>query len=678
MKRKLFAFSILVLTFLLLHPQLLRGDEDWIYFDGFVTDIDNGSPLVEHPVFLSGEDSVLFSMTFTDDAGYYLDSLFVEDSDIENVLVSSFDCNGLEHFYFYEEPESENRYDFELCAGITECQAFYFYEEDEENNLLLYFFDYSEGDIDQWTWYFGDGTSSTEQNPSHLYNAGGVYEVCLIVENTGDSCYSEFCLDVLVGEGDCEAGFEWEPSEENPLEINFTDKSSGNIFFWQWDFGDSTYSDLQSPVHEYAAPGQYMVFLFVSDSGGYCVSQTMEMIQVDMDTTGCEAAFSYTLDTLNNTPFVYLFEDLSEGNINNWFWEFGDNQVSTEKSPQHIYEEGGTYEVCLKISASPNGGGCESELCQTIETPSYFNFGGQVFVDGFTINIDSADKANIAMAYLYRRMNNQWWFMDSREFWKYGYYWFSQKPEGEYLIRTDLLEGSLDYGNYAPAYFEAAVNWTAAKTFFLLNGEEFSVNIELEKLAPLQAGIASLSGYLLEGWTCGSGVQLQHQLIELFNAENKVVAFTYTDEYGNFSFNGLAFDNYRLRAELTGKTVTFVDLSPDAGNPNISEIELIVDCNSFVGVEEYFVENNFVLESVYPLPATDFITLRMVSKISTGANLFIYNLNGQKVFEESYSLGRGKQEFHIPVKALNQGLYLLKLVSVDGKNTISRKILINR
>ncbi len=675
MKKELITFFLLLA---LLAAQTLQGQQ-WYLFDGYVLSEEEQNPVVNHLVFLQSSDSIMNKMTMTDENGYYFDSLFIMNAEEVSVTVSTFDCEQEKQSFTYWELETLNSHDFEICHDDTpECLAFYFYEVDPQNQLLLHFEDLSEGDIDKWTWDFGDGTTSTEENPSHLYSTSGTYEVCLTVENTEEECESEFCSEVVVGLSDCEADFEWEVTDENPLRVEFTDLSSGDLVFWQWDFGDSTYAFEQSPVHQYAAPGAYMVVLLVSDSSGFCFDQRMKMVEVYWDSVSCEAAFSYVLDTLNNTPNVYLFEDASEGTGLNRLWEFGDGQVSTEQNPQHIYQESGTYEVCLTVSSSPIDGNCFDKTCETIETPGYYNFGGQVFIDGFTINIDSNDMENVATAYLYRRFENQWRYMDQREFWKYGYYWFANKPEGEYLIRVDLMEGSLDYGDYLPAYYEKAITWDYAQSFHLFNDEEFSVNIDLKKLIPLQTGIGVLSGYILPGEGCDDGQTLQHQLVQLFDANNQPTGFTYTDEAGEFSFDGLAFGSYGIKAELTGKSSALFNAYLDAATPILTEIELTASCNSFVGMDEYPSSGNLTLRAVYPVPADDFIKLEIYSRENTPSTLTVYNLNGQVVFGKQLHLNAGNREVVVPVKQLKPGLYLMKLWTDDGKSIVSRKILIQR
>jgi PKD repeat protein len=79
--------------------------------------------------------------------------------------------------------------------------------------------------------------------------------------------------------------------------------------------------------------------------------------------TICQAAFSSAPDSLTSFPFYYHFMDLSTGNINEWYWDFGDGFFSTEKNPSHQYSEAGTYHVCLTASDINDPAGCSDQDC---------------------------------------------------------------------------------------------------------------------------------------------------------------------------------------------------------------------------------------------------------------------------------------------------------------------------
>jgi PKD repeat protein len=145
------------------------------------------------------------------------------------------------------------------------------------NPLRLDFQDQSTGDVTTWAWDFGDGGSSTLQSPSHTYGAAGSYMVALTVQGPGgsDSVTQEFQVGSVV------SAFAVMASQTNPLQLLFSDESTGNVTAWAWDFGDGGSSSVQNPVHLYAAEGQYTVLLTVTGPNGSDDSE--EVVEVGSD-----------------------------------------------------------------------------------------------------------------------------------------------------------------------------------------------------------------------------------------------------------------------------------------------------------------------------------------------------------------------------------------------------------
>ena len=129
--------------------------------------------------------------------------------------------------------------------------------------------------ITHWSWEFGDGNRSSEQNPHYTYTLPGNYDVRLTVNN--GLCRSETPIQneykIVVGTAPV-ASFTAQPvSGMVPLSVTFSD-SSISATSWNWSFGDATYSDEQNPVHVYPNPGTYTVVLNASNTWGYATAQT--------------------------------------------------------------------------------------------------------------------------------------------------------------------------------------------------------------------------------------------------------------------------------------------------------------------------------------------------------------------------------------------------------------------
>lgn len=137
----------------------------------------------------------------------------------------------------------------------------------------------ADGGVVAWAWDFGDGSTSTDRNPSHAYAAGGTFQVRLTVTDGGGA------QDTKVHDAHPQAP---PPVTNQPphadfdmhcekLACSFTDKSTdddGAIVAWQWSFGDGATSTEANPEHTYAERGHYEVVLTVIDDGGATASKT--------------------------------------------------------------------------------------------------------------------------------------------------------------------------------------------------------------------------------------------------------------------------------------------------------------------------------------------------------------------------------------------------------------------
>ena len=202
-----------------------------------------------------------------------------------------------------------------------------------------------------WLWNFGDGSTSTQQNPSHTYNALGDYDVSLTV-TTGTGCSNTLVkpayiqvrpttIQLNVPAGGC-APFSYLP---NPT-ITTVDP----IATWLWNFGDGTTSTSPTPgAHVYNTPGAYTVSLTLTTQSG-CVITKDFVDGVRVGTPGVAAFNPSVLSTCASNPVS--FQDLSTftpGFDPAWLWDFGDGDVSFEQNPMHQFQDTGLLTVRLTI-----------------------------------------------------------------------------------------------------------------------------------------------------------------------------------------------------------------------------------------------------------------------------------------------------------------------------------------
>ncbi len=136
--------------------------------------------------------------------------------------------------------------------------------------LNVAFTDKSKGTPTSWSWNFGDGTNSTIQNPTHTYSKAGNYTVVLTASNSAGSSKTTKPSYIKVKPATRPvANFTSNvTSGYAPLDVSFTDKSSGSPTSWKWTFGDGINSTQQNPVHTYSKAGNYTVVLTAINSAG--------------------------------------------------------------------------------------------------------------------------------------------------------------------------------------------------------------------------------------------------------------------------------------------------------------------------------------------------------------------------------------------------------------------------
>jgi PKD repeat protein len=224
--------------------------------------------------------------------------------------------------------------------------------------LVVLFQDRSLGNVTTWAWDFGDGTSSRERSPQHLYASPGIYSVSLtVVGPGGESTHTGESL-LQVNAPPPSANFTLAPANgPAPLSVAFTDLSSGAITSRSWDFGDGAMVSAANPTHVYTTPGSYSVTLKVQGPGGSAERLLANAISVAPPPPSADFGAA---PTSGAAPLGVQFADLTAGVVGAWAWDFGDGSTSAERNPLHVYATPGTYSVTLTAS----GPGGESQHAQ--------------------------------------------------------------------------------------------------------------------------------------------------------------------------------------------------------------------------------------------------------------------------------------------------------------------------
>lgn len=237
------------------------------------------------------------------------------------------------------------------------------------NDSTISFTDLSETglglNIIGWQWTFGDGDTSDLQHPSHIYDTGGIYEVCLIIKGKkifkgANICYDTVCTQVVFQEDTCIADFLlYEPLGVGGFEntFKFFDLSSGNdsLVSWQWEFGDDSISNLQHPSHTYDTTGVFTVCLEATTNSG-CKAKKCIVIDSLGERNGLLCASLTRFNFFYKTYHKYEVELVAKGTgssgacIEYLKWDFGDGTADSAITDViHTYSntEVDSYWVCL-------------------------------------------------------------------------------------------------------------------------------------------------------------------------------------------------------------------------------------------------------------------------------------------------------------------------------------------
>ena len=212
-----------------------------------------------------------------------------------------------------------------------------------------------------WHWSFGDGTTSEDAQPSHIFPGLSTYEVCLtattLFEQQGGgviTCQDQYCAAVVTGGGSpCDslsADFVVTTQENLAAFSSF----GGTAIGYHWTFGDGTAGDGPSPIHTYPGPGTYHACLvtwawnpFTQDT---CYADHCEWVTIAGEPGPCDSLSAEFWYGANGGDPLSIFFSASDpgGTGTHWLWSFGDGTYSDD-GPQgtHTYDGPGSYEFCL-------------------------------------------------------------------------------------------------------------------------------------------------------------------------------------------------------------------------------------------------------------------------------------------------------------------------------------------
>ncbi len=226
--------------------------------------------------------------------------------------------------------------------AYSQCTAQFIYQTDSVFKVHFTDSSYidSSDNINSWMWFINDSLANSQEIFTYIFPDTGTYNVCLVITTNG-WCSDTICKNIRITAPDCYTSYTSQHIEG--YTYSFTNMSSDDLRTRLWDFGDGQTSTDENPQHTYQIPGVYQVCLSSEDMYKICSQQYCDTLSV-LDTTPCIADFIYDDDNYN-----VQFTNTSSGPVENYLWDFGDGNTSTETSPYHTYSSTGVYPVVLIV-----------------------------------------------------------------------------------------------------------------------------------------------------------------------------------------------------------------------------------------------------------------------------------------------------------------------------------------
>jgi PKD repeat protein len=213
------------------------------------------------------------------------------------------------------------------------------------------FTDQSTNNPTSWSWDFGDGNTSSEENPSHTYSSAGTYTVELTVENNYGSDTEKKTDYISVGSAPT-ADFSAGQTEVQPgNSVQFTDESTESPTSWSWDFGDGNTSSEQNPSHTYSSAGTYTVELTVENDYGSDTETKTDYINVSVPAIDFNGTTLYVYPEDNATDLIEWGGYGTEITDGNGADSDTDGEANTSAIVSQLGSDGHAAYLCDTLSA---------------------------------------------------------------------------------------------------------------------------------------------------------------------------------------------------------------------------------------------------------------------------------------------------------------------------------------
>ena len=559
-----------------------------------------------------------------------------------------------------------------IKQGNAVCNASF--EFTEQSPLLVNFINLStslnEGQ-EHYYWDFGNGSTSFEENPQHLYAAPGIYNVNLTIITT-NLCTSQKNIKINVGipatSPHCYLEIEFETLNATAPNYN---NGAARVF---------GYSDVPCCYYAFWSNGMEGEIIYNLEPGTYCVTLTNgeECYGSSCVTIGynnnCHASFLVDSTSFSHLDGAYRFVNNSHGEEDYYLWDFGDGSESDVVNPLHVYADTGTYEVCLTIRTHYD---CTATYCKSL----YVNY-----ITPMISNLYGTVRAGAALlpqglAILFEFTDNRYSAVKITAI-ENGLYQFDSLPKDLSYLSQAIPIFDVDevyFPKYSAAYNNNAVRWQNSELINLFI--DTSYNSLLHQYNDIYFNQGRVSGFVyftdttayekhiyqneLFGDLNYSDGLAANMIVFLMTEFKEVMDFRLTDENGFYEFKDLNFGTYYISVEKPGFYCDDIlvelteDLQLSDGN------NFTINQTSISKLENY----DNIITNIFPNPASDYIIFNNYNNCS---DYEIIDLQGKLILFGELT----QDQNHIKLSQMESGIYVLRLSGVNGNSSI--KLIVSR
>jgi PKD repeat protein len=250
----------------------------------------------------------------------------------------------LVYFYVVDSPTKCYSYYY---TTVALCKTSSHFAYNETNLTVQFTSDTTNSSHTSYHWVFGDGATSLDKNPKHVYSSAGNYSVCLTAYDSVNKCDTKTCQTLNIV--NCTLTANFYDSVVNRKVSFYGTTNISHHYNVRWFFGDGTTDSTSgfNPVHTYSGTTtSYVVYIRVYDSISKCIAYANKT--VSLPSCSVTASFSFS-----NTGRKVSFTGKTNASAHRsvlWIFADGTYDSTSGLSATHTYAGSATsYHVYLRV-----------------------------------------------------------------------------------------------------------------------------------------------------------------------------------------------------------------------------------------------------------------------------------------------------------------------------------------